>query len=348
MKIACIVLAAGKGTRMKSSLPKVLHPVFFQPMVCHVLDAVRQLSLPQTIVVVGHQYETVQVALHDYDVSFAVQEEQNGTGHAVLICEDLVDDHCDTVLVVCGDTPLVEAETLRRMISYHEAEHNVITVMSTDVADPYGYGRIVCDELGQLLEIVEEKDATDRQRQLKEVNGGIYLVKQDFLFKALATVDTENAQGEVYLTDIVNKGNEGGVKVGRYNCENSKEILGVNSRQELAQAHDIKQQELFGELWDSGVSLQRPSTLSINPATIIGLDTEIQANCTVGRNVIIGQHCEIGAQTYIENSYIGDDVMVGPGSVLIGVKVKSGSIVLPGTITVTENKITLSSGQESL
>lgn len=348
MKISCIILAAGKGTRMKSSLPKVLHPVFFQPMVCHVLDAVSQLSLAQTIVVVGHQYETVQGALRDYDVSFVVQGEQNGTGHAVLVCEDMVDANSDTVLVLCGDTPLIQGDTLRKMIDHHKAQQNVITVMSTDVTDPCGYGRMVCDEHGQLLEIVEEKDATDKQRQIREVNGGIYLVQQEFLFRALSTVDTENAQGEVYLTDIVKRGNEAGVKVARYVCGKSQEILGVNSRQELSQAHDLKQQKLFAKLWEAGVSLQRSSTLSISPATTIGLDTEIQANCTIGQNVIIGQHCEIGAQTYIENSYLGDDVMVGPGSVLIGVKISSGGIVLPGTVTVTEHKISIASGQESL
>jgi bifunctional UDP-N-acetylglucosamine pyrophosphorylase/glucosamine-1-phosphate N-acetyltransferase len=313
-------------------------------MVCHVLDAVRQLPLEQTIVVVGHHYEMVQKALQEYEVSFAVQEEQNGTGHAVLVCEDMVGSDCDTVLIVCGDTPLVQSTTLQKMIDSHTLQKNVITVLSTEVENPYGYGRMVCGEQQQLFEIVEEKDASDVQRTIKEINAGIYLVQRDFLFKALATVDTDNAQGEVYLTDIIKKGNDDGVKVASFICEDSKEILGVNSRQELAQAHDLKQQELFVKLWDSGVSLQRPTTLSINPATSIGSDTVIQANCTINQNVIIGRHCDIGSQTYIKNSYIGDDVMVGPGSVLIGVKIDSGSIVSPGTVTIAENKISIDTG----
>ncbi len=326
---------------MKSSLPKVLHPVFFQPMVCHVLDAVGQLPLAQTIVVVGHQYEMVQGALAAYDVSFAVQEEQNGTGHAVLVCEERLDADSDTVLILCGDTPLVRSETLQAMIDHHQDQQNVITVMSTELDAPCGYGRMVCSEQLQLLEIVEEKDATADQRCIKEINAGIYLVQRDFLFQALATVDTNNAQGEVYLTDIVRKGNEAGVKVSSFMCQNSQEILGVNSRQELAQAHDIKQQELFVKLWDSGVSLHRPSTLSISPATSIGQDTVIEANCTINQNVIIGRNCEVGSQAYIKNSYIGDDVMVGPGSVLIGVKIESASIVSPGTVSISENEITI-------
>ncbi len=341
MKISCLVLAAGKGTRMKSALPKVLHHVFFQPMVCHVLDATLQLPLAQTIVVVGHQSEMVQGALADYDVSYVVQGEQNGTGHAVLVCEDMVDADCDTVLILCGDTPLIRPETLQDMIAQHEAQQNVISVMGTEVDNPFGYGRMVCNEQRQLLEIVEEKDGTDAQRSIKEINGGIYLVQREFLFQVLATVDTDNAQGEVYLTDIVRKGNGAGVKVASFLCANSQEILGVNSRQELAEAHDIKQQELFGKLWDSGVSLQRPSTLSINPATAIGQDTVIQANCTIDQNVFIGRHCEIGAHSFIKNCYIGDDVMVGPGAVLIGVKLGAGSIVSPGTVSITENTITI-------
>lgn len=315
-------------------------------MICHVLDAVHKLPLAQTIVVVGHKYEMVQRALADHDASFAIQKEQNGTGHAVLISEEMVGSDCDTVLVVCGDTPLVRKETLQKMIDHHQSQQNVITVMSTEADNPFGYGRMICDEQRQLLEIVEEKDATNDQRRICEINAGIYLVQRDFLFKALATVGTDNAQGEVYLTDIVRKGNEGGVKVSSFVCENSSEIMGVNSRQELAQAHDIKQQELFVKLWDSGVSLQRPSTLSIHPAASIGQDTVVQANCTINQNVIIGRHCEIGPQTYIKNSYIGDDVLVGPGSVLIGVKIDSGSIVSPGTVTIAENKLSIAPGEE--
>lgn len=339
MKISCLILAAGKGTRMKSMLPKVLHPVFFQPMVSHVLDAARKLPLLQTIVVVGHQQEKVQEALHEYTISFAVQDEQKGTGHAVLICEELVSLESDAVLILCGDTPLVRAETLQAMINQHQAQQNVISVMSTDVENPSGYGRMICDEHGQLLEIVEEKDATDDQRSIREINGGIYLVQRDFLFRALATVGTDNAQGEVYLTDIVRKGNEAGVKVAGFVCKNSQEIHGVNSRQELARAHDVKQDEFFVKLWDSGVSLQRPTTLSINPTAIIGMDTVIQANCTIGQKVFIGSHCQIGAHTFIENCDIGDGVIVGPGSVLAGVTLGAGSIVSPGTVTINENII---------
>ncbi len=343
MKISCLILAAGKGTRMKSSLPKVLHPVFFQPMLCHVLDAVCSLPLAQTIVVVGHQHEMVKGALAAYDVSFAVQAEQNGTGHAVLVCEEFVESDSDTVLILCGDTPLIRPDTLQKMIDHHQVKQNAITVMSTELAEPFGYGRMICNENRQLVEIVEEKDATDEQRLVGEINAGIYLVQRDVLFDALATVGTDNAQGGVYLTDIVKKGNDAGLLVGSFICQDSKEILGVNSRQELAQAHDIKQHELFVSLWDDGVSLQRPSSISIHPATSIGQDTVIQANCTINHNVIIGRHCEIGSQVYIKNSYIGDDVIVGPGSVLIGVNISSGSIVAPGTLSVSENEMSIAS-----
>jgi bifunctional UDP-N-acetylglucosamine pyrophosphorylase/glucosamine-1-phosphate N-acetyltransferase len=339
MHISCLILAAGKGTRMKSSLPKVLHPVFFQPMVCHVLDAVGHLPLLQTTVVVGHQAELVRLALQPYDVSFAVQHEQNGTGHAVLVCQELVDCRSDTVLILCGDTPLVRPHTLLKMMDCHQAGGHVLTVMGTRMEHPKGYGRLVSDAEGQLLEIVEEKDASAAQRRIREVNAGIYLVQRDFLFQALATVDTDNAQGEVYLTDIVAKGNGAGLKVASFICDDPQEVLGVNSRQELARAHDIKQQEFFGKLWDAGVSLQRPSTLAIHPTAAIGSDSVIQANCTIDENVIVGQHCLIGAHSYIKNSSIGDDVMVGAGSVLVGVTIGAGSSVAPGTVSIAENVI---------
>lgn len=338
MQISCLILAAGKGTRMKSSLPKVLHPVFFQPMVCHVLAAVEQLAVSQTIVVVGHQHERVQSALAHYPVSFAVQAEQNGTGHAVQVCEQFVAGDADTVLILCGDTPLVRGQTLQAMIDRHRAEANVLSVMATEMADPTGYGRMVCDEAGQLLEIVEEKDATLKQRRIREVNAGIYLVDRNFLFKTLALLDTENAQGEIYLTDIVGLARQRAVKAGRYICPDNREILGVNSRQQLAVAHDIKQQEFFVALWDAGVTLQRPATLSVHPGTVIGADTVIGANCSIRHNVRIGQRCDVGANTCIEESFLGDDVVVGPGSVLVGVRIDAGNVLPAGTVRVSGEK----------
>lgn len=342
MNISAIVLAAGKGTRMKSILPKVLHPVFFKPMVCHVLDSLQKLDLNQVIVVTGHEHEIVEQNLLEYSVDFVLQEAQNGTGHAVQLTQSALVESSEHVLIVCGDSPLISQHTLQLMIEDHLKEDADVTVLSTEVTDPSHYGRMVCDAENHLLEIVEEKDANASQKQIKEINGGIYIVRRKILFATLAKINTANAQRELYLTDIVRIAREDGRKVSRVICENSLEIMGVNSRQELVKAHDILQNSFFDYLLDNGVSLVRPFSSSIHPTAVIGSDTTIFANVSLHKNVIIGSFCQISDQCYIENSYIGDNVIIGAGCKLIGVKISSNSIVKPASIMICENEINVS------
>ncbi len=236
-QVYAIVLAAGKGTRMKSSRAKVLHEVLSTPMVCHVMDTLADLGA-ETVVVTGHQAEKVEAALTSYNASFVRQHEQLGTGHAVLQTEDVLAGKTGVALILCGDTPLVRSQTLRQMLALH-AGTNTLTLMTTMLDNPANYGRVVSGNNGEVLRIVEEKDATPAERQIKEVNAGIYCVDLAVLFQALHEINTDNAQGELYLTDIIEIIKDSGAKVGKYICQDKDEILGVNSRVELEEANTI-------------------------------------------------------------------------------------------------------------
>ena len=203
--ISAVILAAGKGTRMKSEKAKVLHELFFKPMLHHVLDTVAATDIQQTAVIVGHQRERVLASLQDAPTPYAftpvVQEEQLGTGHAVL-CAEAACGSSDLVMILCGDTPLIRPETLQAMIDRHKDSKGLLTLMTTELDDPFGYGRIITDTDGGVVAIVEQKDASAEQRAIQEINAGIYLVDAEFLFSSLRQVGTDNSQGEVYLTDI--------------------------------------------------------------------------------------------------------------------------------------------------
>ena len=327
--ISCVVLAAGKGTRMKSNRAKVLHEVYFAPMIHHVLEAVDNLRLDHIIVVVGHQKERVQETLKKYPITFVLQEEQLGTGHAVLCTRDQLATAGGTVLILCGDTPLIRTKTLDRMLAEHRAQGARLTVMTTRLADPTNYGRIVCDEQGSVLKIVEEKDATPDQRRIDEINAGIYCAESSFLFEALQRVGSDNSQGEVYLTDIVELANRAGERVNRFAGVDAEEVLGVNSRKELAAAHKALQQRYNEELMLSGVTLVNPETVAIQKGVLIEPDTTIGPNVLITGQTSIGKECRIGANVIIRDSLLGDQVMVGPFSYLDNRRIDAGQILPP-------------------
>ena len=237
-RIKTIILAAGKGTRMKSDRAKVMHELSDVPMLHHVISAVVPLEPDEIIVVTGHQAEEVEASVVDFKVSFARQEKQLGTAHAVLAAESCCEGFDGTVLILCGDTPLVRTETLRVMINTHIDSMAKMTVMTTKMADPTNYGRIVVDKDGNILRIVEEKDASTVEKGITEINAGIYCVDSSFLFKGLRQVDTDNRQGEFYLTDLVEIARSQEYGVGRFVCEDPMEVFGVNSKEELSRAHD--------------------------------------------------------------------------------------------------------------
>jgi bifunctional UDP-N-acetylglucosamine pyrophosphorylase/glucosamine-1-phosphate N-acetyltransferase len=298
--IYAIVLAAGKGTRMKSGRAKVLHEVLFAPMVSHVLDSLAELGA-SPVVVTGHQAEKVEDALTAYDASFVRQHEQLGTGHAVLATEDALVGKTGMVLILCGDTPLVRPQTLRQMTESHVKNQNCLTVMTTVLDNPTNYGRIVCGDAGEVQRIVEEKDASEKERQIAEVNAGMYCVEIAALFAALHQVGADNAQGELYLTDIIEIIKNDGARVGKFVCQDKDEILGVNSRVELEAANDIMRQRVNREFMLAGVSLVGSASIYIEKTVSIGLDTTIMGNCYLTGKTVIGSGCRIGPFCNLHN-----------------------------------------------
>lgn len=311
--IYAIVLAAGKGTRMKSARAKVLHEVLFAPMVSHVMDSLVEIGA-HSVVVTGHQAEEVEAALASYKPIFIRQHEQLGTGHAVLATEAALADKKGMALILCGDTPLVRPQTLRQMTEAHIKNKNCLTVMTTVLDNPANYGRIVSDEAGEVLRVVEEKDASAQERQIREVNAGMYCVALESLFAALHHVGSDNAQGELYLTDIIEIIKKDGARVGKFVCLDKDEILGVNSRVELESANSIMRERVNKDFMLAGVSLVGSSSIFIEKTVSIGSDTSIMGNCYITGKTVIGPACKIG-----------------PFCNLCDCQIAAGSIVLPFT-----------------
>jgi bifunctional UDP-N-acetylglucosamine pyrophosphorylase/glucosamine-1-phosphate N-acetyltransferase len=332
-ELTAIILAAGKGTRMKSHKAKVLHEVFFRPMLHYVMDAVREADVATTAVIVGHQRDWVMETLHGYTFTPVIQDEQLGTGHAVLCGEDVCSGS-DAILILCGDSPLIRPETLKEMIRRHRKTGSILTLMTTEVPDPFGYGRIIKNDRGQVQAIVEEKDADDTQRTIREINAGIYLADREFLFQALKKVGTDNSQGEVYLTDIVAIANEQGHGVDTFFHEQAVDVLGVNSRVELAAAHAELQRRRNTELMLSGVTMYRPESISIEPGITVGQDTVIHPNVRITGNSRIGIGCIIEPGVFIHDSDIANNAIVGAGSTLQKWAVQPSEYIVPRTIRV--------------
>ncbi len=334
--IATIILAAGKGTRMKSPKAKVLHHVFFEPMLHHVLRAVAPLQAERSIVIVGHQKEAVEAVLTSFAVNCVEQKEQKGTGHAVLCAEQALADFNGNVMILCGDTPLLQYQHLQQMITAHENGNTPLTIMTTRLADPTNYGRIISDHSGNVTAVVEEKDATEQQRLITEINAGIYCVEKRFLFDAVKRITTNNAQGEMYVTDIVGIAVSDNYRVQTYEHPCPGHVLGVNSRSELAQAHREIQARRNEALLADGISMHHPPTISIAPTAVIGQNTILAQNITISGNSQIGKNCTIDQGVSITNARIGNDVMIGANSVILNSTIASNTIIEPGTIIKTE------------
>lgn len=328
--IVAVVLAAGKGTRMKSARAKVLHEVFFRPMLHHVLIAVQQAAIERCAVIVGHQRQEVLRVLEPFAITPVIQEEQLGTGHAVLCAEPACAD-ADQVMILCGDTPLIQAATLTEMIASHRRNRAVLTLMTTLVDQPFGYGRILNDPEGTVRAIVEEKDATEEQRRIREINAGIYLADRVFLFDALRRVGTDNSQGEVYLTDIVAIARSQGVAAHRFVHPRAADVLGVNSRVELAQAHATLQQRHNRDLMLAGVTLYAPETVLVSPDCAIGPDTVIDGPARISGGSVVGRDCRIASGCVLDGCTLGDGASVGAGSVLARCAIAQGATVAPLT-----------------
>ncbi|MCC9626654.1 bifunctional UDP-N-acetylglucosamine diphosphorylase/glucosamine-1-phosphate N-acetyltransferase GlmU [Thalassospira sp. MA62] len=309
MERFAVILAAGKGTRMKSKLYKVLHPVLGKPMVEHVVDQLDQIGVSRQIVIVGHGAEAVQDTLGTR-VEYAVQEEQLGTGHAVQMAEAELAGKSGATLVVCGDTPLLTAETLEALLAHHESQQAKVTVLTAIADDATGYGRVVRGEDGNVTKVVEHKDASEAELAINEINTGTYVFDNELLFDALKQVGNNNAQGEYYLPDVISIAKEAGEVVAAHTAPTFDETIGVNDRVALSQAEAIMRKRTNERLMREGVTFMDPASTYISPDVVIGSDTVIYPGTVILGKTTIGSECVIGPNSDIRNSVIEDHAVV--------------------------------------
>jgi bifunctional UDP-N-acetylglucosamine pyrophosphorylase/glucosamine-1-phosphate N-acetyltransferase len=304
-----IVLAAGQGTRMKSKLHKMLHPVCGKPMAQHVVDNISQLSIQKLVVIVGHGAEQVREQLLG-NIDYALQEEQLGTAHAVLQAEKQLKNEDGVTLVVCGDTPLITPETISAFVHHHEKENAKVTVLTAKAADPTGYGRIVREEDSTVAKIVEHKDADDKERQIDEINTGTFCFDNKTLFESLKLVRNDNAQGEYYLPDVLEIVKKQGEKVAAYQTAFFEDTIGINDRVALSQAEQIMRRRINETHMRNGVSIIDPLHTYISSDANIGQDTVIYPGTVISGDTVIGNNCIIGPHTEIKDSSIGNTTVI--------------------------------------
>lgn len=304
-----VILAAGQGTRMKSSLYKVLHPVLGRPMVQHVIDNIKAIDVDQIVTIVGHGSDSVMEYIGN-DSEYVLQEEQLGTGHAVIQAEKLLGDKEGTTLVVCGDTPLIRQETFQQLLEYHEKEGAQATILTSKAEDPTGYGRVIRHPEKGVERIVEHKDASEEERLVDEINTGTYCFDNMTLFKALKQISNDNAQGEYYLTDVIEIIKKDAGKIAAYLTPDFDETLGINDRVALQEAERILKERINREHLLNGVTIIDPLTTYIHPDVKIEQDAIIHPGSIIKGNSIIKQHAEIGPYTEIINCTVGEHTII--------------------------------------
>jgi bifunctional UDP-N-acetylglucosamine pyrophosphorylase/glucosamine-1-phosphate N-acetyltransferase len=328
--IATVILAAGKGTRMKSDLVKVLHPVLGLPMLFYPIElSLNGIKAEKTIVIVGYQADLIQERFKDLKIEFALQKEQLGTGHAVLQAIPFLQSFRGTVLILCGDVPLVKIETLRSFIDAYRENESTLSVLTTIVRDPFGYGRILRNPEDWLEKIVEEKDASEEERMIREINTGIYCIKSSFLMEGLREIGKENAQGEYYLTDLVEIAKKRGLRCSAHIATDPTEVMGINTRVDLAMANEVLRQEKLRHLMLSGVTIVDPKTTYIDQTVEVGRDSLLYPNCHLQGKTRIGERCVIEPNSKISDSVIGNDVIIRPNSVITESKIEAGASIGP-------------------
>lgn len=322
-----VVLAAGQGTRMKSDLYKVLHPVCGKPMVEHVIDHIRGLGIGRIVTIVGHGAETVEETLGEKS-EYALQQEQLGTAHAVQQAERLIGDLDGTTIVVCGDTPLIRSETMEELIAHHKATGAKATILTANADDPTGYGRIIRGESGQVLRNVEQKDATPEEQKVTEINTGTYCFDNRTLFETLKKVKNNNTQGEYYLPDVVGILQSENALVSAYVTGDFSETLGINDRVVLAEAERVMRRRIAEKHMRNGVTIINPESTYISAAAEIGRDTVLQPGTMVEGHTVIGNKCVIGPNSQIVDSVIGDNTNVH-SSVVLSSRIGSTTAIGP-------------------
>ncbi len=313
-----VILAAGKGTRMKSSRPKVLHELAGRPLIEHVLKTVDGLRADSVTAVIGHGADDVRSALASRtSLQFAVQSPQLGTGHALLQAEPVLKGKSGTVLLLYADVPLLQTGTLARLIDHHRGTRAAATVLTTNLAEPYGYGRILRDSAGRISRIVEERDASAAERLLTEINSGIYCFDLAPLFDALHRLASDNAQGEYYLTDLIGAYRQRGLSVETLLLQSAEELRGVNSRIDLAELGRVLRERKNRELMLAGATLEDPASTSVDADVTIGSDSVIGPGVILEGRTSIGERCRIHAGCRLTNTSVGNDVVVLDHCVLV-------------------------------
>lgn len=309
--LSVIIMAAGKGTRMKSSLPKVLHQVSGKPMLEHVIDSVSEFLPDKIITIVGHGSEQVKEYFKDFDrLAWVEQKEQLGTGHAVMQVFPELENYQGNVLILSGDVPLLSAITIEKIFEVHQQEKADATILTTIMDNPFGYGRIIKDNNENIVKIVEEKDCSKQEKEVKEINSGTYCFNWQYLNKFLKQITPKNAQGEYYLTDVIQLFVDNNLKVRSFITEKIEEVTGINDRPTLAEIENIMLEKTLKDIMISGVTIKSTKTTYINSTVKIGNDSIINPNTTIEGNTIIGSNCIIGPNVYIKDSIIGDNVEV--------------------------------------
>jgi bifunctional UDP-N-acetylglucosamine pyrophosphorylase/glucosamine-1-phosphate N-acetyltransferase len=308
--LGVVILAAGLGKRMRSAQAKVLHRVAGQPLLSRVIHTTQRLHPDRLVVVVGHQAAEVQRICGGSGVEFALQSEQRGTGDAVRAAGPYFSNFSGDILIVCGDTPLLTTATLARFIEQHKSRHTILSVLTVCLDDPAQYGRVIRASNGQIVKIVEARDASAEERAVQEINTGIYCARADFLFPALERLQPLNVQKEYYLTDIVAQAVSAGLPTQAVATSDPIEVGGINSREELATMEKTRQAQLRSHWMAVGVTLEDPDTVYIDEEVTIGQDTVIGPNTHLKGKTVIGARCRIDGSAYIENCRLGDDVRV--------------------------------------
>lgn len=313
--IKSVILAAGKGTRMKSDKPKVLHTIFDKTLLGYIIDAVNKTGLAdENFVIVGHQAERMDEFLKNnyQNAKPVLQSPQLGTGHAVSMVVPYLKDFKGQVIILNGDLPLIRPETIKEIIEFHNSNGSDLTIMSAIFDNPTGYGRVIKNEQGHVEAIIEEKDTTPEQKAVKEINAGVYVLNWEKINPAFAELKSDNAQGEYYLTDIVKWANKQNMKIKAYILKDNEELFGINCKAQLAEATKMMNRRVINKHLENGVQIVAPETTWISPETEIGADTIIYPSCYINGKNIIGKNCKIGPFAHLRGDVIlEDEVKIG-------------------------------------
>ena len=319
MKLSVIILAAGKGTRMKSEILKVIHQVAGKPIVNYVVDTVLKLGVHQIYMVVGHQAESVKRQFSSDLITFVEQKEQLGTGHAVMQVAPKLSPEDETIIVMAGDCPLIQLETLRSLLEKHVESNSSATILTTNMDDPSTYGRILRGKMRTVIGIKEFKDCSNEEKEIKEINTGVYCFKKEDLVNSLKQINRNNTQNEYYLTDVIHILKDQGKHVSAYCTPYSNQALGINTRMDLAKISSIIYQQNNQYFMQEGVTIIDPATTFIDSTVKIGHDTIVYPFSMILGNTVIGKDCQVGPNAFVQNSTIEDHSLIPAFSNLVGV-----------------------------